>query len=63
MNIFTLFVVIAVIATVLSLLGGVASMVAGHDVGHRTSVQWMNLRVALQGVAFLMIMLVAFSSQ
>lgn len=57
MNMFTLFVLAAVAATVVSLVYGVSSMAVGHDVGQRSSARWMNLRVAFQGAALILILL------
>ena len=63
MNFFTLLVVLAVIGTAFALIGGIISMAVGHDVGHRSSAQWMNLRVAFQGAALLFILLAVLIAQ
>jgi fatty acid desaturase len=62
MNMLMLFVVIAVVATAFALIGGIVSMAVGHEVGHRTSTQWMNLRVACQGAALALILMVLLSA-
>lgn len=57
MSLLTLLILAAVVATVVSLFMGVAAMATGHDVGHRSSDQWMFMRVALQGTALLLLIL------
>jgi fatty acid desaturase len=57
MNMFTLFVLLAVAATIYSVVCGISSMAVGHDIGHRSSAQWMNLRVVFQGIALILILL------
>jgi hypothetical protein len=57
MNMFTLFILAAVLAAVVSLISGISSMAVGHDVGHRSSAQWMTLRVVFQGAALVLILL------
>lgn len=57
MNILTLLVAVAVLATLYSMAAGIISMAAGHEVGHRTSEQWMVWRVVAQGSALLLILL------
>jgi fatty acid desaturase len=62
MDILMLLVALALMATIFSLLAGVSSMTVGHDVGHRSSAQWMNLRVAFQSVAIVLILLALLNS-
>ena len=57
MNMFTLFVLVALAATIVSLVSGISSMAVGHEIGHRSSAQWMNLRVVFQGIALALILL------
>lgn len=57
MDALTLMVFIAMFATVTALASGIASMAYDGEVGHRTSAQWMNWRVGLQAVTFLIILL------
>jgi len=60
MNLITLILVVALIATVVSLVGGMTSMVGHGQAGHRTSEQWMIMRVAFQALAVAMILLLMF---
>ena len=53
-------VMLAVIATVVSLVGGISSMAVAHDIGHTDEEHWMIRRVVLQGVAILLLALVSF---
>ena len=57
MNILTLPILGAAVATIVSLVAGITSMARGGEVGHRTSAQWMNWRVAFQAVALVLIVL------
>lgn len=56
MQIFTLLVMAAMVATVASFATGIASMACDGEVGHQSSVQWMGWRVVFQAAAFLMIL-------
>ena len=60
MNLLTIAILVAVLAIVYSLLGGVSSMVAGREVGHHTSEQWMMMRIGFQALA-VVLLLVAFA--
>lgn len=60
MSFITLILVVALIATVVSLVGGMSSMVAHGPSGRHTSEQWMILRVAFQALAVAMILLLMF---
>ncbi|MDE2612615.1 MAG: HIG1 domain-containing protein [Burkholderiales bacterium] len=57
MSILTVLILAAVAATVLSLLFGVSAMATGHDVDHRSSDQWMHLRVGFQALALALVLL------
>jgi hypothetical protein len=57
MQIFTLLVMAAMVATVASLATGIVSMACDGEVGHQSSAQWMGWRVVFQAAAFLMILL------
>ena len=57
MNMFTLFVLAALAATIVSLVSGISAMATGHEIGHRSSARWMNLRVVFQGAALILILL------
>jgi len=53
----TVLVLIAALGTAGALASGIASMASNGEIGHRNSVQWMNVRVGLQAAAFLLILL------
>lgn len=57
MNMLTLFVVVAAVATIVSLASGISSMAINGEVGHRTSAQWMIWRVVFQAATFVLILL------
>ena len=56
MNFLTVVILAAVIATVVALTSGISSMATDHEIGHRDSAHWMEWRVALQAVAFLLVL-------
>ena len=60
MNLLTVALLGALLAVVLSLVGGVASMATGHEVGHHTSEQWMTMRIGFQALA-VVLLLVAYA--
>ena len=60
MNLVTIAMLVALMVVVYSLIGGVASMVAGREVGHHTSEQWMMMRIGFQALA-VVLLLVAFA--
>ncbi len=57
MDILTLFVMLAVAATVIALTSGIISMVVDHEIGHNDSLAWMKWRVGAQAVAFVLVLL------
>ncbi len=57
MNMMTLLVVVALLCVIGSLAFGLAAMTQHGEVGHRTSAQWMTMRVVFQGVAVALILL------
>ena len=57
MNLLTIAIVVAFLATVFSLVGGVSSMAAHGEVRHHTSEQWMIMRVAFQAAALGLVLL------
>jgi len=57
MNVMTLLVLAAFLATIGSLLAGISSMAANGEIGHLRSEQWMLRRVEFQGLALLLIIL------
>lgn len=62
MSFLTLAVVVAVALVVYSLIGGMTSMVAKGEAGHRTSEQWMIRRVAFQALAVILLLLAVMQS-
>ena len=61
MNMLTLLVVVAVVATIVSLASGISSMAFDDEVGHRTSAEWMIWRVVFQAAAFVLILFALLS--
>ena len=57
MSIMTLLVIAAALCVVGSLGLGLAAMIKRGEVGHRTSSQWMTMRVAFQAGALGLILL------
>lgn len=62
MSLMTIAIVVAVLATIYSLVGGMSAMVAGGEAGHRTSEQWMIRRVAFQALAVALLVISALQS-
>lgn len=60
MNLMTVFVIVAMLLVIASLAGGITSMVQDGEVGHQRSEQWMNMRVAFQALAVLLLLLSLF---
>ncbi len=57
MKLLKVFIGLAALATVVTLVMGIASMVAASGVvGHQTSERWMAWRVAAQGVALALLL-------
>ena len=56
MNIITLVVILAVVATVISLTSGIAAMARDGEIGHQSSAQWMGWRVLFQAVALILVL-------
>jgi hypothetical protein len=57
MNMMTLLIIAAMLCVVASLGLGIAAMANHGEVAHRTSAQWMTMRVVFQGVALALILL------
>jgi hypothetical protein len=57
MNILTVAVLLAMLATIASFVSGIASMAYDGEVAHRKSEDWMIWRVALQGATVLLLLL------
>lgn len=55
MNMLTIFVFLAVAAVVVSLASGIISMTVDHEIAHLDSEHWMAWRVALQGLAVVLL--------
>lgn len=62
MSMITAFVIIASLATVVSLIAGIRSMAVDGEVGHLSSAQWMVRRVEFQALAFGLILLALLSA-
>jgi hypothetical protein len=60
MYLVTVVLVVALVATLFSLVGGVSSMVVRGEAGHHTSEQWMIMRVAFQALAVAMVLLLVY---
>ncbi len=60
MNFFTVVVLAAVLATLVSLVSGISSMGADREIGHLDSVHWMVRRVEFQAVAFLLVLVAIY---
>jgi len=56
MDIMTTLIVLALVATIVSLVWGVGSMAVGSEFDHKHDAQFMNARVAFQGVAVALIL-------
>lgn len=57
MNILTVAVLVAMLATIASFASGITSMAYDGEVAHRKSGEWMIWRVALQGVTVALLLL------
>lgn len=57
MSMLTLFVMVAMLATITSLVAGISSMAHDGAVAHLNSAQWMVRRVGFQAAAFLLILI------
>ena len=57
MNIMSLLIGAALLGVVASLVMGLSAMTSDGAVGHRTSAQWMTMRVGFQAVALVLILL------
>lgn len=55
MNMLTVLIVVALLATVAALISGIASMAHGGEYDARHSVQMMFARVGLQGLTFVLL--------
>lgn len=56
MNLLTIAILVAILAVVYSLIGGLSSMVARKEVGHHTSEQWMMMRIGFQSLAVVLLL-------
>jgi hypothetical protein len=56
MNLITIAIAIAVLATVYSFIGGISSMISGGEVRHHSSEEWMIMRVAFQLLAVVLLL-------
>ena len=53
-------IVVALLATVYSFVGGVVSMARHGEVLHHTSEEWMTMRVVFQGLAVVLLLVLFF---
>lgn len=53
----TLFIMLALAATIVAFGSGITSMVSNGEVGHYGSAAWMGWRVVFQAVAFVMVLI------
>ena len=60
MDLVTFGLVVALLATVYSFVGGVISMARHGEVLHHSSEEWMTMRVAFQGLAVLLLLVLFF---
>lgn len=57
MNVMALFVSLAALCVVGSLILGIAAMANHGEIAHRSSAQWMNMRIGFQGLALALILI------
>ena len=57
MDMFTVFIFLAVAAVIVSLGSGILSMVVNHEIAHTDSAHWMGWRVGLQALAVVLVLL------
>lgn len=60
MSFFGVVLLLALLATVLSLVTGLSSMVANDQVGHLDSLHWMQKRVEFQAVAVVLVLVAVY---
>ncbi len=60
MNLLTLLVILAALATIAALACGISSMAYHGEVNHRRSEEWMVWRVGLQAVTLALILLALY---
>ncbi len=60
MNMLTAVIILALIATLITLGWGIGSMARGGDYDDRHSVQLMGMRVGLQGLTFVLLLVALF---
>lgn len=58
MDFFTIVMIVAFAAVLVSLSGGILAMINGGEIGHKTETQWMVFRVAGQAAAVILLLLV-----
>ena len=62
MNTLTILIILALVATIISLLLGVGSMAHGGSSDEKHSGQFMNARVIFQGIALLLMIIALVAS-
>ncbi len=61
MKIITILVLMALIATVVSMVAGIGSMAKGGEYDNKHSGQFMNARILFQGIAALLLIMALFA--
>lgn len=62
MKIITILVILALIATVISIVVGVGSMIRGGEYDDKHSGQFMNARLVFQGIAALLLLMALYAA-
>ncbi len=62
MNIFALFVILAMLATLVAFGLGIISMVRGGEFDQTHSTQYMGWRVGLQGLTFVLLLIALYAA-
>ena len=57
MNVVTVLLLVAFAAVLVSLIGGVTSMVGRGEAGHHSSEHWMVMRVSFQALAVVLVLI------
>lgn len=63
MNMLTLFILVAVVASIFALVSGISAMAHDNEVSHEASARWMTWRVAFKAGAIALILLAMLGSR
>lgn len=63
MNLLTLLVILAALATITALVCGISAMTSGGEVGHRRSEEWMVWRVGLQALTLALMVFALYQAR